>query len=82
MDHTNPTQGNRQLTVYPKPLKVGFNYDSDVLSRAGSKSNLTIVNNQNGIWLDEEALGSRVVRSNDTISVDTVNTGTFGLAAR
>lgn len=82
MDHANPSQKNRELTVYLKPLKVGFNYDADTLSRAGGKSNLTIVNNQKSIWIDEEALGSRVVRDDDIITVDTLNLGTFGVAAR
>jgi hypothetical protein len=82
VDHDNPTQNNRELTVYPKPLKLSFNYDSDTLSRAGGKTGLTIVNLQNGQWIDEEALGSRVVRGDDTITVDTTSLGTFGMAAR
>ena len=82
IDHNNPAQNNRQLSVYPKPLKVGFHYDSDTLSRAGGKSNLTIVNLKNSLWIDEEALGFRVVRDNDVITVDTLDLGTFGMAAR
>jgi hypothetical protein len=82
MDYANPSQKNRELTAYPKPFEVGFNYDADTLSRAGGKSNLTIVNKQNSIWIDEEALGSRVVRDDDIITVGTLNLGTFGVAAR
>ena len=82
IDYANPSQNNRQLNIYPKPLKVGFHYDSDTVSRAGGKSNLTIVNLNNGLWIDEEALGSKVTRANDVITVDTLNLGTFGLANR
>jgi len=82
IDHDNPTQNNRQLVSYPKPLRIGFNYDPDTLSRAGGKARLTIVNLLNEQWIDEEALGSRIDRADDIITVDTTNLGTFGMAAR
>ena len=82
IDHDNPGQNSLQLTVFPKALRVGFNYDADTLSRAGGPSNLTIVNTRNARWLDLEEVGSRVFRRDEAISVDTRQLGTFGLAAR
>jgi hypothetical protein len=82
IDHDNPSQNNRQLITYSKPLRVGFNYDADTLSRAGGQSNLTLVNTMDGRWLDLEEVGSRVIRRDDVVSVDTRQLGTFGLAAR
>ena len=82
IDHDNPGQNTLQLNIYPKALRVGFNYDADTLSRAGGPSNLTIVNNRDARWLDLEEVGSRVIRGDEAISVDTRRLGTFGLAAR
>lgn len=82
IDHTNPDQYNRQLTSFPKSLRIGFAYDSDTVSRAGGKNKLTIVNLQNQQWIDEEALGFSVVRGDDMITVDTLTLGTFSMAVR
>jgi len=81
IDHTRPTQNSFQLTSFAKPLKVEFKYDPDTLSRVGGKANLTLVNLQDRQWVDLENIGSRVVRGNDTITVDTASLGIFGLAS-
>ena len=81
IDHTQPTQNSFQLTSFAKPLKVEFKYDPDTLSRVGGKANLTLVNLQDRRWVDLENIGSRVVRGNDTITVDTASLGIFGLAS-
>jgi hypothetical protein len=81
IDHTRPTQNSLQLTSFAKPLKVEFKYDPDTLSRVGGKANLTLVNLQDRQWVDLEAIGSRVVRGNDTITVDTASLGIFDLAS-
>ncbi|MFN8456998.1 MAG: hypothetical protein U0401_20425 [Anaerolineae bacterium] len=77
-----PDQDSRQLTGFVKQLQVGFDYDADTLARAGSKASLTVGNFQNGQWVDSEALGAKVVRGNGTVSVETGNLGSFGLATR
>jgi hypothetical protein len=82
VDHTGPDQNNRQITNFFKPLKVGFDIDSDTASRAGGKANLTIVNLQSDQWIDTEEVGSRVIRGDSVVTVDTRNLGTFGLGAR
>ncbi len=82
IDHNLPFQNNRQLTMYNKPLQVGFNYDPDTLSRAGGAANLTIVNLQDFNWIDTEEIGSRVERDNGTIAVHTSNLGVFSMAVR
>lgn len=82
IDHTSPDQNTRQLTSFPKSLRIGFAYDSDTLSRAGGKNRLTIVSLQNQQWIDEEALGFPIVRGDKVITVDTLTLGTFSMAAR
>jgi hypothetical protein len=81
IDHTRPFQNSFQLTGFAKPLKVEFRYDPDTLARVGDKANLTLVNLQDVEWIDVEATGSRVVRGDETIGVDTASLGTFGLAS-
>jgi hypothetical protein len=81
IDHTIPFQNSFQLTGFTKPLKVEFKYDPDTLSRAGSKSNLTLVYLQDGEWIDIEATGSRVMRGDNALTVDTASLSTFSLAS-
>lgn len=82
VDRTRPDQNNRQITRFSKPLTVGFGVNSDTVSRAGGRENLTIVTLQNDRWVDMEEIRNKVERSNKLIAVDTRNLGTFGLGAR
>ena len=72
----------RQITQFSKPIEVMFYYDANTLARAGGKNNLTIVSFQNRQWSDLEEFGSRVVRGDNTIAVDSSNLGTFSMAVR
>lgn len=82
VDYGKPSQNNRQITQFPKPLKVGFVYDADTLSRVGGKENLTMVHLRNNQWVNVETVGARVTRGDDALSVDTTTLGAFGLAVR
>lgn len=80
-DHTTASKIG-QVTQFPKPLKVGFDYGVDTLARARGRANLTIVSLQNRQWADLEELGYRVVRSDDGLSVDSYELGTFSMGVR
>lgn len=75
-------EDNRQITQFAKPLKVGFTSDPDTLSRAGGQTNLTLVNFQEGDWVDLDTVGARVMRGSDGLAVNVRDLGMFGLAAR
>lgn len=72
----------RQITQFPRSMNVEFGYDAGTSVRAGGKGNLTIVSLQERQWTDMEEFGSRVVRGDTTVSVDTGDLGTFSLAVR
>jgi hypothetical protein len=80
-DYTTPNKV-RQVTRFPKPLEVTFGFDANTLTRAGGKNNLTIVSFQNHQWMDLEEFGASVVRSDNTIAVESSNLGTFSMAVR
>jgi hypothetical protein len=80
-DYTTPNKV-RQVTRFPKPLEVTFGFDANTLTRAGGKNNLTIVSFQNRQWMDLEEFGASVVRSDNTITVESSNLGTFSMAVR
>ncbi len=80
-DYTTPNK-IRQVTRFPKPLEVTFGFDANTLTRAGGKNNLTIVSFQNRQWMDLEEFGASVVRSDNTIAVESSNLGTFSMAVR
>lgn len=72
----------RQITHFSKPLKVGFEFDANTLSRAGGRANLTIVSLQDRQWVDLEEFGYRVVRGENRLTVDADSLGAFSLAVR
>lgn len=81
VDHTTASKIG-QITQFPKPLKVGFDYGVETLARAGGRANLTIVGLQNRQWADLEELGYRLVRGEDRLSVDSYDLGTFSMGVR
>ena len=72
----------RQLTGFPKPMTVAFDYDPDTITRAGGRTNLTIAGLQDRQWVDLEEFGFSVARGDTAIAVDTNDLGTFSLAVR
>lgn len=83
VDHNDPQRKTRELTgFFFKQPEVGFRYDSDILSRAGSPTNLTVASLFGDNWIDLEELGARVVRDRNIVAVDTATLGTFSLAIR
>jgi hypothetical protein len=75
-------ENSTQLTQFPKPLGVEFDYDANILASAGGKANVTTVLLQNGQWVNMEEFGYQVIREEDKIRVDTDGLGTFSMAAR
>jgi hypothetical protein len=71
-----------QIARFPKPLTIEFVYDTDILSRAGSQANLTIIHLQERRWIDLEEFGFRVARSSNMVAVDFGDLGSFSLAVR
>jgi hypothetical protein len=75
-------ENSTQITEFPKPLGVEFDYDADTVANAGGTANLTAVILQNGRWADMEEFGYQVSRDEAKIKVDTDRLGTFSMAAR
>jgi hypothetical protein len=71
-----------QIARFPKPLTVEFGYDAATASRAGGRTNLTVVGLRGRRWADLEELGLRVARGTGAVSVDIADLGSFGLAVR
>jgi hypothetical protein len=80
-DHQTPN-AIRQITQFPKPMTIEFEYDEETLTRAGSQANLTIATLQNGTWIDATLLGYRVVPGANQLSLATDRLGSFSLAFR
>ena len=70
------------MTKFSKPITVGFEVDSAVASRAGGIEKLTLADLSDDEWVDVEEIGSRVTRSDKTITTNTRKLGVVGLAAR
>jgi hypothetical protein len=75
-------ENSTQITQFPKPLGVEFDYDANILASAGGKANVTTVLLQNGQWVNMEEFGYQVIREENKIRVDTDGLGTFSMAAR
>ena len=81
VDYTKP-KAIRQITQFPKPVKLEFDYDAETLSSAGGETSLTIANLQRRQWVDLEEFGARVVPGDAKISVVSTGLGSFGMAVR
>jgi hypothetical protein len=75
-------ENSTQITQFPKPLGVEFDYDANILANAGGKANVTTALLQNGQWVNMDEFGYQVIREENKIRVDTDGLGTFSMAAR
>lgn len=80
-DYTEPG-AIRQVIQFPKPMEVEFEFDANTANRASGKANLTIVSLQKRQWVDLEEAGSRIVRGDISLTVDSDTLSSFSLAAR
>jgi hypothetical protein len=71
-----------QITDFPKPVSVEFDYDADAL--AGARLTIVTLKNecQQGGWVDAEELGYEVTRQGNRLVVEAGRPGVFGLAIK